>query len=249
MIKEGVELKESLTIIEDVQNRIKKTGVRGLDFQKAKELGVFERISNVLCAVHATVVAAFRIYGDIDYMISEYGGRKNEIARAMNEYEKSFDKFFRFWTEFYASKDSSMDMIEDSESLYHRIMEWADLPETWELGGEQRLKRKNFAIKIETDGDVLYFHKGVAESEPIGDVDESWCVTKFDRMEHKQTTIHTDMDKASALMAAKRLSADDTKNIYTASILRKAVERKETIIPFKAFKANQTIGKIKKADM
>ena len=114
MIKEGVELKESLTIIEDVQNRIKKTGVRGLDFQKAKELGVFERISNVLCAVHATVVAAFRIYGDIDYMISEYGGRKNEIARAMNEYEKSFDKFFRF---FYSAGKTSAPVL--PAGMYH----------------------------------------------------------------------------------------------------------------------------------
>lgn len=245
MIKEGIELNESVTIAEDIYKKVRTTGVRGLDIEKAKELGLFNRMSNTLCAVHATIVAAYRIYGDVDYLISEFGGRKNEIAKAMNDYEKAFDKFFKFWTEYYIDNAAGKDMIADSENLYHRIMEWSDLPENWQLGDEQRIKRKNFAIKIDDNDDVLYFHKGIIESEPIGDVEETWCVTKFDKLEHKQTTIHIDMDKASALMAAKRLSADDTENIYTAAIVRKTVERKETVIPFKAFRNNKTIGSLK----
>ena len=54
------------------------------------------------------------------------------------------------------------------------------------------------------------------------------------------------MDKASAMMVAKRLSADDTTNIYTASMVRDYMERKTEITPYKAYKANETVGRLTK---
>ena len=54
------------------------------------------------------------------------------------------------------------------------------------------------------------------------------------------------MDKASALMVAKRMSVDDPYNIYTASMVREQMVRSTVVTPFKAFKANETIGRITK---
>lgn len=248
MIKENIELVGSVEIAKDVERKIRNTGVRGMDMQKAKELGFFDRISNLLCACHATVVAAYHIYGYVDYMLTDYGARKNDIAKSMNDYERAFDKFMRFWTDYYAHGVAGEEVNNESEGLYHRIMEWAQLPEKWTLGDKQRIDDdSDVAIKIgnEEDG-YLYFHKTVTDKEEVGESKESWCVTKYEPNEYRQTTVNTDMDKASAMMVAKRLSEEDPKNIYTASIVRKCSETHTTVTPFKAFQNNATIGKITK---
>ena len=247
MIKEKIELVGGVEIAEDIKKKIKAVGVRGMDMEKAKELGFFTRISNLLCASHASITAAYRIYGQVDYLLSEFGGRKNDIAKAMGDFEKAFTRFINFWTVYYASGEAGKEMNEETENLYHRIMEWAQLPEQWGLGDQQRMEEKSdVAIKVyidETDKE-LYFHSTNVSTEMVGDAEESWCVTKYDIKEHKQTTVNTDMDKASAMMVAKRLSDEDPDNIYTASVVQDIMERKTEVTPFKAFKANQTIGKL-----
>ena len=245
MIKENISIDESVTIVKDVEKKVKTVGVRGLDFNQAKELGLFQRISNTLCVVHSCIVAAYRVYGDADYLLSEIGAKKNEIAKAMNDYVRAFSKFFSFWTTYYTDANSKADVMKDTESLYHRLMDWADLPENWQLGDEQKLKRKNVAIKAEIDDDVYYFHTGTMESKEIGDAEETWCVTKYDRKEHKQTTVNVDLDKASAVMVAKRLSVNDTENIYTASRLRIVTEENTNVLPFKVYYQGNVIGNIK----
>ena len=55
-------------VAEDIKHRVQTTGVRGLDLEKAKELGVFQRIANLLCVTHASVMAAYFIYGGVDYL-------------------------------------------------------------------------------------------------------------------------------------------------------------------------------------
>lgn len=244
--KSIIELKESSVVADDVQKRIKTTGVRGLDFERARELGFFERISNLLCATHASVLAAYRIYGGVQYMLSEFGSRKNEIAREMNNFEKAFTKFINFWTGYYAHGDAGKEMNEETEVLYRKIMEWAQLPFEWNLGDPQRTKDDNFetAIRVNTNGKEYTFKKTKLDGDVIGEITESWCVTKYDVREHRQTTVEEQMDKASAIMVAKRLSAQDTDNIYTASVVHEYVERKTDITPFKAFKDNNTIGSL-----
>lgn len=246
MLKEEIELKESTEVAEHVENRIRYVGVRGLDMEQAKELGFFNRISNILCATHASIIAAYHIYGYVDWMLSDYGCRKFEISKAMNDYEKAFDKFFSFWTDYYAHDEAGKEMNQDSEELYHRIMAWAQLPERWNLGDPQRTpSSKQPAIKIHTDDDrELYFHTTVIDRETIGDIEESWCVTKYNENDYKQETVNTNMDKASALMVAKRLSEEDKANIYTASLVQEITEKRTMVTPFKAFKANTTVGKL-----
>ena len=102
------------------------------------------------------------------------------------------------------------------------------------------------AIRINTEEKQYTFRQTVLSGETIGTSTESWCVTKYDTREHKQTTVEERMDKASAMMVAKRMSVDDPDNIYTASMVRDYVERKTEITPFKAYKANETVGSLTK---
>lgn len=246
--KAMLELDGSSVVEDDVEKKIRTTGVKGLDFEKAKELGFFNRISNLLCATHASIMAAYRIYGGVDYLLSEFGGRKNEIAREMGVFEKSFTRFINFWTDYYAHDGAAREVNEETEVLFRRIMAWAQLPTTWELGGKQRTDDDDLdvAIRINTDEKQYTFRNNTVNTELVGDAEESWCVTKYDVREHKQTTIEENMDKASAMMVAKRLSAEDADNIYTASVVRDYMERKTDITPYKAYKANETVGRLTK---
>ena len=243
-----IQLSESSVVADDIQKKIRTAGVRGLDFEKAKELGFFQRISNLLCATHASVMAAYRIYGGVDYLLSEFGGRKNEIAREMNIFERAVDRFIKFWTTYYAHGEAGKEVNEEVEVLYRHIMEWAQLPFQWNLGDKQRTDDNgaDVALRINVDDKEYTFRVTPLKEEIIGEGDESWCVTKYDRKEHKQTTVENDMDKASALMVAKRMSVDDPDNIYTASMVREQTVRSTIVTPFKAFKANETIGRITK---
>lgn len=246
MEKGLIELKESSVIVDDVEKKLRTTGVRGLDFEKAKELGFFTRISNLLCVVHASVMAGFRIYGGVDYLLSEFGGRRNEIQREMNVFEKAFDRFVSFWTNYYAHGDATREVNDETETLFRRIMEWAQLPYEWNLGDPQRLDDDSIekAIRIDVDEKQYTFYKTDIKCDVIGTQEELWCVTKYDTREHKQTTVEENMDKASAMMVAKRLSNEDSENIYTASIVRDYVEKKTEVTPFKAYKANETVGSL-----
>ena len=243
-----IELNGSSVVEDDVEKKIRTTGVRGLDFEKAKELGFFTRISNLLCAAHASIMAAYRIYGGVDYLLSEFGGRKNEIAREMNVFEKAFTRFVNFWTDYYAHGDAVREVNEETETLFRRIMEWAQLPMAWNLGDPQRVEDNGLdvAIRIDTDDKQYTFRKTVLDGDMVGESEESWCVTKYDTKEHVQTSIEEGMDKASAMMVAKRLSQEDAENIYTASVVRTYMERKTEVTPFKAYKANETVGRLMK---
>lgn len=245
MIKENLDLEDGLTA-QEVYSKVKTTGIRGLDIEKAKELGVFDRIANTLCAVHSTIVAAYRIYGDVDYLLSEIGGKKNDIAKAMNDYERAYARFFSFWTRYYSDNHSNKDMNDDIEALYHHIMEWAELPENWQLGDEQKKERANIAIKLNLGAkDTLYLHNSVVETKQLTEPIEEWCVTKINIKTRKQTTVNVGLDKTDALFSAKRLSANDAENVYTASMIIKKQEETINVSPFKAFCNNKTIGKVK----
>ena len=245
-----IELSEASVVSDDIQKKLRTAGVRGLDFEKAKELGFFTRISNLLCASHASIMAAYRIYGGVDYLLSEFGGRKNEINREMNNFEKAFTKFINFWTDYYAHGGAGREVNEETEVLYRRIMEWAQLPYEWGLGDPQRTEDNSLdvAIRVNADDKQYTFRTTTIGDEDIDEskTTESWCVTKYDTKEHRQTTVEERMDKASAMMVAKRLSAEDAENIYTASIVRDYTEHKTVVMPYKAYKANETVGRLTK---
>lgn len=246
--KRYLELKGASVVEDDVTKRIRTVGVKGLNLEKAKEFGFFRRISNLLCAAHASIMAAYRIYGGVDYLLSEFGGRKNEIAHEMNVFERAVDRFFNFWTTYYAHGKAGEEVNEETEVLFRRIMEWAQLPYEWNLGDNQRVEDNDIdvVLYVNVNNKSYAFKKTPLSEEILGDGKETWCVTKYDRATHKQTTVETDMDKASALMIAKRMSNEDKENIFTASAVHETMVRSILITPFKAFLANETIGSITK---
>lgn len=246
--REIIALNGTSVIEDDVEKRLKTTGVKGLDFEQAKKLGVFTRISNLLCVVHASIMAAYRVYGGVEVLMEDLHGRKNEIAREMNKFEKDFERFVRFWTGYYAHGTVGREVGEETETLFRHIMEWAQLPYQWNLGDKQRVEDNGTDVAIRLNvGDRQYtFRTTTLKEETLGDGDESWCVSKYDTKEHKQTIVEENMDKASAMMVAKRFSGDDKANIYTACMVHETMERKTVVTPYKAYVANETVGRVTK---
>lgn len=241
---QALEIVGGVEIANDIQKKIQTTGVRGLDFEKAKELGVFQRMGHLLSVCHSSVLAAYRIYGEMDYLVDELRARKNEIAKEMNSFDKAFDRFVRFWTSYYEEGMSCDEVVDATESLFHNIMKWAQVPESWQLGGDQRIQDEtDIAIRVQTTDKNLTFRNAAVDVET--DVqNESWCVLKYNSRTNKQESVSTDMDKSSALMSAKRLSDNDKENYYTVAMVQDVVEKRTDITPFKVFKDKETVGKI-----
>lgn len=244
MIEEDMEIVGGVEIATDIKKRIETKGIRSLSVEKAQELGVFQRIANLICVVHTSIMAAFHVYGRIETIIGELQARRNEIAREMNLFEKAYERFVRFWTGYYADKSSADDVEQQTENLYHKIMDWMQVPEEWQLGGAQRTEHnKELAIKIEQGENFYTFCKSCVDQETL-DSHETWGVVRYDIENGTQKCIHPDMDKASALMVAKRLSEDNPEYFYFASIIREVTEKRTEVTPYKAFHVNKTIGKV-----
>lgn len=232
---------------EDIKNKVKTVGVKGLDTEKAKEFGVFQRISNLLCATHSTIMAAYRIYGGVDYLIDQLSARKNEIAKEMNAFDKAFEHFTKFWTNYYAHGTSEKEVNFETERLYHKIMKWMQMPERWQIGDKQRTESEQdicMAVNL-PDNRVFCFFKTNENQEIINEPSETWGVFCYNPHDNKQIVVEKNIDKASAFMVAKRLSDENKECIYSVSVLRDVVEKRTEIIPVRAYRANETIGKIK----
>ena len=247
MINENIEIKGGVEIADDIKKKVKTIGGRGLNTEEAQKLGLFQRMGNLLCVTHTTIMAAYRIFGEFDYLVDELHARKNEINREMNLFDKCVERFIKFWTTYYSLGKSGKEVNLETESLYHKIMEWANLPETWQLGEEQRTPNafKDACIQIDLPDDrVFTFHKTRLGNELVGEPKETWGVLCYDPKTDTQKSVNTNMDKASALMVAKRLSDENPEKIYSAAIIRDVVEKHIEVVPYKVFKDNETIGKL-----
>ena len=242
MLEECLELHGGVDIRESVEKRVRNVGARGLDVKKAMELGLFDRISHLLCGMQTLFNTAYRLYGEVDMWLSTAGAKRHQIKRACNDFERAYDAWFNFWNE-YNTKEGNGEISNDAEILERHFMRWAKLPEYWHLGEAQHTEDgREVAIRIEEEDNIYTFHTSIAEREDISEPQESWCVTKYDLKSKMQETVNTDMDKASAYMVAKRLSFNDKENIYTASRVMEIQEKRTEVIPCAAFKANEEVG-------
>lgn len=232
-------------VSEQVRGILQRTGIKGLNLDNAEELGAIDRISYMLCLMHACISAGYRVYGMVDYMLEMLHGKKHEISRACNQFEKDYKRFMDFWRQNYQSAEAIQDMNRETEDLYHQVMRWALLPEKWELGDPiHAVDDTDVVIRVETEKSELKFKRSTVESETEVEPEESWCVTKLTMADKKQMTVYENMDKASAQMSAKRLSADDPENIYTATILQTFNERRTDALPMKVYMAGEVVGRI-----
>lgn len=242
---EKTDLMPSAEIAKDVEKRIRTTGVKDLNFDMAREAGVFQRISLLLCAMHSSIVAAYRIFGAVDSLTQDVRCKRMDIAKTMNRFESEYDRFRKFWTDFYSQGSSEVDVNKDTEVLYRNIMRWTQLPEHWNIGDAQRLNDSSDAVISvdcgdEDDNIVNFFKKEM--NEEVEALEESWCVSKYDTMLCRQVIVEKDMDKASAKMVAKRLSNEDPENLYIASQVQDVTKKETIITPFIVFRNNESVG-------
>lgn len=59
-LKKRINIVGGVHVAGDIHKRIETTGVRGLSTEKAFELGVYQRIANLLCVTHASIMAIGR---------------------------------------------------------------------------------------------------------------------------------------------------------------------------------------------
>ena len=246
-----IELKVSEESRKQVMNRIEHAHIRGLDIEKAKELGVFKRISLLLCGMHSLNVVSNRIWGSVNLLLEMlHADKKHDIRVAYNRFQQAFDDYLSFWSKYYSSKGNAVkEMNNETEELYHQFMKWAQLPETWGLGDDQTLHSETYSmLQIASDNgdDVIHFHRSMIDSEVVGEPDESWVVTRYDMGKRQQIIVGEDMDKASAQMVAKRLSADDKENVYIASRILQYTQKVKEVLPEKAYRCNEVIGNTRK---
>jgi len=235
---------------EAIRKRIQHVGVKGLDIDKAEELGLMDRISNLLCAMYCLTMAAKNIYGQVDFLFGLAQAKKHEIKRACKEFEQAYERWCKFWRE-YQTEDSAQQMNHEAEDLVEQYMRWAGLPIRWQLGDPQDAPRETEPL-IEVDGDdrIWRLYRDVAESEQIEDDEterEEWAVFSRDPDEKTMTCVERGIGKADVQMVAKRMSAADPDRLYTANRLAVVKERRLEVIPMKAFLGGQVVGSVKSA--
>jgi hypothetical protein len=237
---------------EAIRKRIQHVGVKGLDIDKAEELGLMSRISNLLCAMHCLMMASNSLYGQVNFLFDMAQIKKHEIKRACQEFQQAYDRWYKFWRE-YQTVGGVQEMNREAEDLVEQYMRWAGLPVRWELGDPQDAPRETEPlIEIDRDEDdsIWRLYRDVAESETMEDDEterEEWAVFSSDPHEgvNTMTCEERGIGKADVQMVAKRMSAADPDRLYTANRLQVVKERRLEVIPVKAFLGGQAIGSVK----
>lgn len=243
-----LELNNATEYEKSAYDRTRYTNVRGLSLEDAKKTGFFERIGKLLALLTVANGAAYRIFGQLDYMLSEYGVQKHEIKKNCRDFDSAFNRFLSSWkSEDYFLKESNRDLNEDIDSLYNIIMHFGRIPKVWHLGDSQMTEEEeDYVIRVDNGDKWLDIKRSLCSSTVIGEPVEEWCVTKYDMKSKKQETVYTNMKKADAQMVAKRLSAEDGDSIYTASVLTTSTEKRVVATPMKVYRDNNVVGDVKK---
>ena len=241
-----IEIPDAAEVGKNIEERVRNVGVKNLDFAQAQEWGIFQRMSNILTVMHTTIMAAYMVYGEFDYLADIMHAKKNEVKREMNIFEKAIDRFFAYWTSFYKDKSVKKTVALQAEMLSKQLMKWMQVPERWKFGEPQQTDEPyDVGIRIVNGEEIYTFNAASLDVEPIA-CEETWGVLKYDPLANKQMSVCDNMDKASALMVAKRMSDEDKEHYYTAAVIREITEKRVDVVPLKVFKANEIAGSITK---
>lgn len=245
--EEVIELKPTEQEQARAKELVQKNHKKGLDIEKAQELGLFSRISFLTCAVTTLYTTAAKITGEIDNLFQIAGSDRHEIKMELEAVHKAYERFARFFRN-YQTMDGVNEMNEETEQFYHQYMRWCNLPENWSLGKKQLTDPETDPlILIEKPDKDLRFYRSILESEDLTEEEVEYCVTKYDPKVSKQETVEDGgLDKSSAQMVAKRNSANDPTCIYTASKLITKEQKITEILPLKAYENGKLVGSYRK---
>ena len=232
---------------EAVLARMRQACAKGFDYKKADELGVVSRIANLLCAMHALTMEALDIFDEADMWLEACRMDRREIKRALSDFRKAYDKWFAFWRS-YQSVEGVREMNRELDDLREQFMRWVGMPVHWEPGQRQDIpKETEPLIEIDRGERIWRIYRDVAKSEIVGDVEEDWAVMRSggEGGDVVMTLVERGMDKSSAQMSARRMSANDPGRLYTASRLETITERRLEVVPMKAYCEGEMIGDVK----
>lgn len=242
-----MQLASAEKLTKNVSGIVRVTGIKDLNMESATKLGFYDRIGNLIALMTTAVAAADMVYDNINYLLMEFGHKKHEIKKNCTDYEKAFNRFYNFWMrEEYLDKSQQPEIEQDCEELYHMLMRWGRLPENWQLGDEQRIDvDTDVLIKVDAGDRFINFRHSIDMREDIEAPDERWCVTRVNRADETQFVIYDRMSKADANMVAKRMSAEDADNYYTASVIKTSVQRITETTPMRIYLNNENVGDVK----
>lgn len=234
---------------EAVLGCMKSLGIKGLDFEKAEELGVISRISNLLCAMHALSTVECDIMAEAEHLFDVCRMNKHELKKACSDFHKAYDRWFSFWRK-YQTVDGVLEMNKESADLREQYMRWLQIPVHWELGQPQEIhSEKEPLIEIDGGEKIWRIYRDVGDSEIVGDIEEEWAVMRSKQKafegSKEMICVERGLDKSSAQMCAKRMSSNDHDMLYTASRLDSLTEKRVEVVPFKAYFNGELIGDIK----
>lgn len=232
---------------EAILGRMKQVGPKGLDIKKAEELGVINRISNLLCSMHSLVSVSQLLFEQAEVLFDACKMNRHEIKKACVDFQKAYTKWFSFWKQ-YQTADGEQEMDNEVGDLYEQFMRWAQLPVQWNIGDRQDAPRDlDPLIEIDSKDRIWRIYRDVAESDVTVDENEEWAVMRSFKTNGRSmmSCVERGMDRSSAQMSAKRMSDNDPGRLYTASKLESIVEKRLDVVPYKAYLDGNMIGDVK----
>ena len=233
---------------DSVKKRIQSVGVKSLNIEEADRLGLFDRLSVLICAMHSLTVVEQKLYGQIDGLLALAQSKKYDIKNMCNKHQKNVEEWFRFWRLF-QSDAGSEEMSKEVEDLYNQFLRWTGIPKEWNLGDPQMAKPETEPmIVIERDDKIWRLFRDVAERETTEDEEDEWGVFYADREDGNRVLrcVEREMDKSSAQMSAKRWSVNNPENLYVVCLMKRVEEKRIDVIPHKAYNAGDMVGDVKK---
>ena len=245
--EEIIELRVTDSDTAKVRELVLRNHKQGLDVDRAAELGLFQRISFLTCAVTTLYTTGYRLISNISNLFELAGANRHEVKRELKHMFDAYERFAKFFRG-YQTSEGKQEMGEEVSQFYHQYLRWCNLPEEWALGDKQMTDPETDPlILIDKVDKELRFYRSILEAEDLSEEKVEYCVTKYNPETSTQETVEDKgLDKSYAQMVAKRYSANDPEGIYTASKLVTKDQRITEIYPLKAYENGELVGSYRK---
>ena len=245
--EEIIELRVTDSDTAKVRELVLRNHKQGLDVDRAAELGLFQRISFLTCAVTTLYTTGYRLISNISNLFELAGANRHEVKRELKAMFDAYERFSKFFRG-YQTSEGKQEMGEEVSQFYHQYLRWCNLPEEWALGDKQMTDPETDPLILICKVDKeLRFYRSILEAEDLSEEKIEYCVTKYNPATSTQETIEDKgLDKSTIGMVAKRYSANDPDGIYTASKLVTKEQRITEIYPLKAYENGELVGSYRK---